>query len=277
VLTVANRGRFITELQELEYVIGIHLFRRAYNFVEAVTLVPGALGAYRRKALERVGGFDGDTLTEDFDATVRILKLGGATRSVDSVCLTEAPETWRDLYRQRLRWDRGHAQTVLKHRDVFRTPDYGFLYAVVFPVVLLSLTVVPVAGMVILGSIVVELLVGSPMRVAAFASFFTLVQLLVSVLAVRLDGGDPKLALYAPFFVIGYRQFLDVVMLKSVVDVLRSGELGWTRAARTGTLHTALVADGDAADGRADEADFGCAETTVCDAEDATETPPIQR
>ncbi|MDX1747895.1 MAG: glycosyltransferase family 2 protein, partial [Halobacteriales archaeon] len=191
-------------------------------------------------AITAVGGFDDDTLTEDFDLTVKILKLGSPTRAVESICLTEAPETLRDLYRQRLRWDRGHVQTLLKHRDVFRTPRYGFLYAIVFPILLLSLTVVPIVGMVILASIVIELLVGSPVRVLSFALIFTLGQLLVSVLAVRLQGGDPKLALYAPLFVIGYRQFLDVVMLKSVFDVLFKEDLRWTRAARTGTLHTAL-------------------------------------
>jgi cellulose synthase/poly-beta-1,6-N-acetylglucosamine synthase-like glycosyltransferase len=245
VLTVANRGRFITELQELEYVIGIHLFRRAYNFVEAVTLVPGALGAYRRKALERVGGFDGDTLTEDFDATVKLLKLGAATRTVDAVCLTEAPETWHDLYKQRLRWDRGHAMTLLKHADVFRSPRFGFLYAIAFPVVLLSMTLVPIAGMVILASIFVELAFGSIQRVVAFATFFMLLQGLVSVLALRLGGADPKLALYAPLFVIGYRQFLDIVRIKSVLDIVLNRNVRWTRPARAGTLHEALPTGSD--------------------------------
>jgi cellulose synthase/poly-beta-1,6-N-acetylglucosamine synthase-like glycosyltransferase len=245
VLTVANRGRFITELQELEYVIGIYLFRRAYNFVEAVTLVPGALGAYRRSALERVGGFDGDTLTEDFDATVKLLKLGAATRTVDAVCLTEAPETWHDLYKQRLRWDRGHAMTLSKHADVFRSPRFGFLYAIAFPIVLLSMTVVPIAGMVILVSIFVELAFGSIQRVAAFAAFFMLLQGLVSVLALRLGDNDPTLAVYAPLFVIGYRQFLDIVRIKSVLDIVLHRNVRWTRPARAGTLHEALPTESD--------------------------------
>lgn len=239
-LTVANQDSFITKLQELEYIVGIQLFRRAYDAVRAVIVVPGAFGAYRRDILDRVGGFDGDTLTEDRDATVKILKTGSATRASEALCRTEAPETWTDLYKQRLRWYRGTVQTLLKHRDVFKNPRHGYLYSLAFPMEAFTAIGVPIVGIAVIISIVAELVVGSPFRVVSLFAFFTLLQTLVSVLALRIGNDDPKLAMYAPLFVLGYRQFLDTVMLKSVKDVLTRHELGWTSPDRTGRLHTAL-------------------------------------
>ncbi|WP_424017780.1 glycosyltransferase [Halorientalis pallida] len=239
-ITIANRGQFITELQELEYVVGIQLFRRAFDLCDTVTIVPGAFGAYRRSALEDVGRFDDDTLTEDFDATIKVLKSGRITRANEALCLTEAPETWRDLYNQRLRWYRGRTQTLLKHRDVFGSPRHGILYSLAFPIELFSNALLPFVGILIVVSIVGELLFGSVMQVLALFAFFTLLQLLVSALAVRIGDGDLRLAAFAPLFVLGYRQFLDAVMLKSVLDVLAGREMGWTGPERSGELAAAL-------------------------------------
>ena len=233
---VVNRGSPIAELQELEYVVGIQLFRRAFSLAGTVIVVPGAFGAFRRHVLEEVGRFDGDTLTEDRDATVKILKAGYGAAAIDARCLTEAPETWKDLYRQRLRWYRGTVQTIRKHRDVFRRPDLGFLYSFAFPLEVFTVVGVPLAGVVIVGAIVLELLFGSVLLVVALFLFFAGLQALVSLLAVTVGDRDPRIVLYAPLFVLGYRQFLDAVMIKSTIDVLSNRELSWTSAARTGRL-----------------------------------------
>lgn len=242
-LSVANRGRLITDLQELEYLVGIQLFRRAYNVFGSVVVVPGAFGAYRRDVLESVGRFDADTLTEDRDATVKILKAGYETRAISARCLTEAPETWHDLYKQRLRWYRGTVQTLCKHWDVFRTPSLGALYGFAFPMELFSAVVVPIAGVAIVVSIVAELLYGSPTRVLLLFAFFTWLQCLVSLIAVRIADRNVSLLGYAPLFVVGYRQFLDALMLKSLADVLMDRELEWTSPERTGRLGKSLNTD----------------------------------
>lgn len=242
-LTVVNQRSVITELQEVEYIVGIQLFRRAYDAVNTVLVVPGAFGAYRRGILERIGGFDGDTLTEDRDATVKILKSGSVTRASEARCRTEAPETWTDLYKQRLRWYRGGVQTLLKHRDVFTTSSYGYLYSLAFPMEAFTAIGVPIVGIAVIISITAELLLGSVLLVVSMFVFFTLLQTLVSVLALRIGNDDLKLARYAPLFILGYRQFLDVIMLKSAIDVLTHRNLEWTSPNRTGRLHSALEDD----------------------------------
>ncbi|MFD1512551.1 glycosyltransferase [Halomarina rubra] len=235
-LTVVNQNSLLTKVQELEYIVGIQLFRRAYDAVSTVIVVPGAFGAYRRETLEAIGGFTGETLTEDRDATVEILKSGSVTKASEALCHTEAPDTLRDLYKQRLRWYRGTVQTLLKHRDVFSRPSLGYTHSLAFPMEAFTVAIVPIVSIAVLISVAVELLTGSFIRVASLFAFFTLLQTLLSVLALRLGDDDLELAVYSPLFVLGYRQFLDGVMLKSVIDVFISPDLEWTSPDRTGEL-----------------------------------------
>ncbi|TMF67426.1 MAG: glycosyltransferase family 2 protein, partial [Chloroflexi bacterium] len=82
----------------LEYVVGINLDRRFFDLVNAVSIVPGALGGFRREAIVRAGGFPRDTLAEDADLTVAIGMYGYQVRTVaDARAWTEVPATWRAL------------------------------------------------------------------------------------------------------------------------------------------------------------------------------------
>lgn len=229
---VANRGSLVTDLQALEYIIGINTFRRAFDLLGVVTVVPGCLGVFRRDVLERIGGYEADTLTEDFDATIRILKRGEQVRHSDALVYTEVPDTWGDLYRQRLRWFRGNLQTVFKHYRVIVDGTFGLLHRIAFPYVLFSMSILPALGLVVLGLVVWMVVRGSYWQVGGMFAFFAALHGLLSVLAIRIDDDDLWLSRYAPFSVIGYKQFLDAVLLKSLVDVLSGRELPWTRARR---------------------------------------------
>jgi len=229
---VSNRGSLVTNVQALEYVVGINTFRRAFDLLGIVTVVPGCLGAFRREALELVGGYDADTLTEDFDATIKLLKGGWRVHASEAVVYTEAPDTWRDLYRQRLRWFRGNFMTLAKHRDVFVDPSFGLLHRLAFPYSLLSMTFIPLAGLVVLVAMGVGLAGGLFVDLFGLMGFFVLLQVMVSLLAVEIEGEDPRLVLYSPLSVVGYKNFLDAVLLKSVLDVVRGGTLSWTSPTR---------------------------------------------
>lgn len=229
---VTNRGSLVTDLQALEYIIGINTFRRAFDLLGAVTVVPGCLGAFRRDALSVVGGYDADTLTEDFDATIQLMKLGYRIHHSDAVVYTEAPDTWRDLYRQRLRWFRGNLQTVFKHRRVIVDAEFGLLHRVAFPYVLFSMSVLPFLGLFILAVIVWSLVQGAYGQVAGMFAFFAALQAVLSVLAIEIDEDDLWLSRYAPLSILGYKQFLDGVLIKSLLDVLAREDLKWTRAVR---------------------------------------------
>ncbi|NMW26218.1 glycosyltransferase family 2 protein, partial [Rhodanobacter denitrificans] len=102
---VGNRINLITLWQALEYITAQNLERRALAALGAITVVPGAVGAWRREALERLGGFPSDTLAEDQDLTIAVQKAGYHTLfDAEAIAWTEAPDTARGLARQRFRW-----------------------------------------------------------------------------------------------------------------------------------------------------------------------------
>lgn len=241
---IGNRGSFITNLQALEYIVGINTFRRALDHVGLVSVVPGCLGAFQRDVLEDIKGYSADTLTEDFDLTIEILKRGNSVHMSEGVVYTAGPTTWRGLYRQRLRWFRGHVQTMRKHAHVFGDSQYGLVHRFVFPYAFLSVSLFPLLGIVISVFIPLAVVFGDGILVAQIALFFFLLLVVLSVIAIEIDDEARSLSVYAPLSVIGYKQFLDVILFKALYDVFSGRELEWTFAGRPEELPAdALVYD----------------------------------
>jgi len=110
----------LVKLQAYEYVISLELGRRFNSAIGTLLMISGAFGAFWRKNVTSIGEYDRDTITEDFDMTVKMRKLGKRLFfSEDAVCWTFAPETWRDWRRQRTRWTRGQIETLWKHANIF--------------------------------------------------------------------------------------------------------------------------------------------------------------
>jgi cellulose synthase/poly-beta-1,6-N-acetylglucosamine synthase-like glycosyltransferase len=236
-IKVLNRVNWLTRCQALEYVTSINIFRRALDVFGAVTVVPGALGAFRRGVLEAGGLYDRDTLAEDFDVTVKTLKSGSIVQASSyAVAYTEAPQTLKDLYRQRMRWYRGNFQTIFKHRDAFTNPRYGFLQRLGFPFILISMGFIPFAGVAVWASAAIAILNGAYTYIASTLLLFTALQTLLSLLAIEIDEEDPRLVAYAPFFVVGYKHLIDAFTIKALFDILLKRRVNWTRAERIGQI-----------------------------------------
>lgn len=118
-IKIHYRNSSLERIQALEYIVSINMFRRALDHLGIVQVVPGCLGLFERETVEKIGGFSGETVTEDFDLTLEILKQGYDIHySGNAIARTEAPTTLRGLHNQRLRWFRGTIQTLVKHRDI---------------------------------------------------------------------------------------------------------------------------------------------------------------
>jgi len=150
--------------------------------------------------LDEIQGFDPQTLTEDFDITVKVLRAGYEVRSSEARVYTEAPDTLRDLYNQRLRWYRGNYMTIFKHRGILSEPTTGFLYRFAFPLRLIELLFLPFASWVILGLIVKILLSGFVIQVVSLFVFFLSIIFLIAALGVYIEGEDWRLLWYTPLF-----------------------------------------------------------------------------
>ena len=250
---VMNRWNLLTKCQALEYISGINLFKRAFDFLGVVMIVPGALGAFRKKALSEMGNYDTNTLTEDFDTTLKVLKSGSSVQaSSNALSFTEAPTTLRDLYKQRIRWNRGNFQTMLKHRDVMSNPRLGMLHDFGYPAVILTMLISPALGMAVTAFTILALVQGMWPVIAVSFTLFVCIQTAFCALALLMEEDeDWKLLVYSPLFVIGYKQFQDFVILKSMVDVALRKNLKWTSAKRSGIISKGRRDDSTASDEKA--------------------------
>ncbi len=232
-VTVENTGSAVTNIQSLEYIIGTNIFRRALDHLGLVQVVPGCLGLFDRELVSEVGMYSDDTLTEDFDLTLSLLKQGKNVRhSSAALVRTEVPGTWRDLYKQRIRWFTGNVQAVCKHSNIFSDPDFGYLHLFMTPYILFSMVVIPLLGVVVFGAILWMLFTGSVLKLLGILTLFVLIQTLFCTLAILIEDEDLALLKYAPLTIIGFKQFLDVILFKGAFDVLRNRTVSWTHPTR---------------------------------------------
>ncbi|MFL6862167.1 MAG: glycosyltransferase [Allosphingosinicella sp.] len=252
---VGNRVNLVTRWQAVEYATAQNLERRALARLGAIMVVPGAVGAWRRAALDAAGGFPPDTLAEDQDLTLAVQRAGWrVANDPEAVAWTEAPQTLAALARQRFRWAFGTLQCLWKHRAVLREgrpaglarigmPQawlFQILFSVVSPLIDLALLVslAATAGRVAehgWAQTHTDLF-----RMAAFWTAFAAIDLVCGWVAYRLDARRerfPGLLLVAQRFV--YRQIMYGVVIRAVAAAVRGRWVGWGKLERTGRVATA--------------------------------------
>ncbi|HEY7733721.1 MAG TPA: glycosyltransferase [Nitrososphaera sp.] len=231
-IKVLNRRNLLTKCQALEYLVGINLWRRAFDIFGVVMVVPGALGAFNRKILQQAGNYDKDTLTEDFDVTIKALKCGKVVQaSSRAMAYTEAPTSLSDFYKQRIRWYRGNMQTFIKHHDVATNSRFAMLRQYGYPMTVLNMLLLPVLGVIIGAAGILAVLEGMWVFILFSFLLFTCLQFVLSSMALLIDEEDDwKMILYSPLMVVGYKHLVDFIILKGVLDVIfgRNGGLKWT-------------------------------------------------
>lgn len=126
-----NRNTFLERLQVIEYKV-IAFTRKLLEYIDGIYVVPGTAGMYRKKALEDIGGFDTNNITEDIEATWHLVHNGWKIRMcLDAIVTTEVPNKIGPWYTQRRRWALGGIQCVVKYKDVFMRR--GMLGAFIMP------------------------------------------------------------------------------------------------------------------------------------------------
>ena len=76
IVKVGNEVNLLTKWQSIEYITSQNFDRKGFAYANAITVIPGAIGAFKKDAIIAAGGFTTDTLAEDCDITIRILKAG---------------------------------------------------------------------------------------------------------------------------------------------------------------------------------------------------------
>jgi peptidoglycan-N-acetylglucosamine deacetylase len=247
---VGNRARLLARLQALEYIVAQNVDRRAAERLNAMLVVPGAIGAWRVEAVRRAGLYTGDTITEDADLTVSILR--GGWRVVfepRAVSVTEVPETVPAFLRQRLRWIFGMMQTAWKHRRAARTaPGAGWFSIPDLWVTGVALGLLaPLADLVlvaVLAGAAVDMALGRPVVTGDAAPLMLagwlalpLVDLLTALVAFGFARGErPALLLLVPLQRLLYRPLLYFTLYRAVARALAGRLAEWGKLIRLGTV-----------------------------------------
>jgi len=235
---VVNRRNLWTRLQALEYIEGLNMARRAQGFMNAVNIVPGPVGLFRRDVLIALGGFDLDTFAEDADLTLKLLTSGWKIRyEPAAIAWTEAPERLVDLIQQRYRWTRGILQTLGKHRKSFFTPlpdmplwlslmQMGF-EATIWPAM-------NVYGHLFFAYVAVAF--GMSEMLLAWWILLTLLDLVAALATVAMEEEQLSLVPYALIYRFFFILLIDVVKLCSTVEEALNLRMNWGKLERVGRI-----------------------------------------
>jgi len=249
---VGNRINVITRWQALEYVTSQNLERRELAALGCITVVPGAIGAWKREALERLGGFPLDTLAEDQDLTIALLKAGYKVL-YDSTAIgwTEAPDTLNGLVKQRFRWAYGTLQCLWKHRGVTLKPRYGMLGLVAVPQTWLFQFLFSLLAPLVDATLIWRLAMSgydvlqhpdqfdsdTLQKVLLYYFAFLVVDLVSATIALAMEKKEkwslvPWLALQR----FGYRQLMYYIVVKAVLAAAIGPLVGWGKLERKATV-----------------------------------------
>jgi cellulose synthase/poly-beta-1,6-N-acetylglucosamine synthase-like glycosyltransferase len=248
---VGNRRNLITRWQALEYVTAQNLERRALAALGAVTVVPGAVGAWRRSALDALGGYPSDTLAEDQDLTIAVQRAGWRVEFDPSArAYTEAPDTISGLLKQRFRWSFGTLQCIWKHRAAMFDTKHPVLGFVALPQIwlfqIVLTAVAPLVDLAIVWSAISSLysyhyhpLEWSPDDLARplfYWAAFIFLDLSAGALGMALERRAPWADLvWMPVQRFGYRQLMYYVVVKSIDAALHGARVGWGKLERRAT------------------------------------------
>lgn len=249
---VGNRINMVTRWQALEYIAAQNLERRALAALGVLTVVPGAVGAWRRAALIEAGGFPADTLAEDQDLTIHLQSAGWRVL-FDSSALawTEAPATFGGLSKQRFRWSYGTLQCLWKYRKLTFRPRYGALGMIALPQVWLfqiALTAIaPLADLLLVWQLVSQWIAwsehgaefqnGDLKLVGIYYVIFVAVDLAAAIFGFLMERREQWSLLW--WLVpqrFGYRQLMYYVVVRSLMTAIRGPFVGWGKLERMGTV-----------------------------------------
>jgi len=241
---VGNQINMITRWQNIEYVTSQNFDRRAFDLLNCITVVPGAIGAFRKDAVLLAGGFTTDTLAEDCDLTMRLLRNGYTIRNCTSaISYTEAPETFRQFLKQRFRWSFGVMQCFWKHRDAVFNPRYKNFGMVAMPNILIYQMILPIlaplADLILVLSLIaasIGVLVASVPHIIFYYIIFTFVDIAGAALAFAFEKENHlKLVWMLPQRLI-YRQLMYYILIKSFNKAIKGELQGWGALKRTGSV-----------------------------------------
>ena len=252
---VGNRVNLWTRWQALEYITSQNFERRALDLFDVVMVVPGAIGAWRARAVKEGGGYHTNTVAEDADLTMNLLEQGYSVIYEDrALAFTEAPVDMDGLMRQRFRWSFGILQAVFKHIGAIkqrRAMGYFALPNTIIFQILLPL-VSPLIDLMFLVAVFdyfwnryfhpMAASAASIEKLLVFFLTFLVIDFTASALAFALERkhpaskGDAWLLFHIWIQRFTYRQVFSVVLFKTIKRAIDGKPFNWDKLERTAQM-----------------------------------------
>ncbi len=252
---VGNRVNLWTRWQALEYITSQNFERRALDLFNVVTVVPGAIGAWRTGPVKAAGGYPINTVAEDADLTMNLLEQQLKVVYEDrALAFTEAPIDARGLMRQRFRWSFGILQAVWKHRLAFVRNKAMGLFAL--PNILIFQMLLPLVSpfidLMFLAGIVHYFIdrhyhpeaasAANFEKLAFYFLGFLLIDFITSSVAFSLERrhpankGDGWLLFHIWLQRFAYRQLFSIVLFKTLKRAIDGKPFNWEKLERTAMM-----------------------------------------
>jgi len=232
----AGVDNLLTKLQNYEYMIAIELGRRFTSIFNILLVISGAFGIFKKDLIKNVRTFDKDTLTEDFDLTLKFRKTRGRIRFIpDSVAYTYCPSTWSMWKRQRNRWAYGQFQTLSKNRDLLRKftikDSISFIDMYLLDIILSILFPI---GLAVLGIIAMILFASDSLHVLVYPltfvmSVFLITEFVIFLFATVYSGNFRylRLSYLVPIMTFFYRPYLRMINLRAYLRAFHNKGSEW--------------------------------------------------
>ena len=252
---VGNRVNLWTRWQALEYITSQNFERRALDLFNVVTVVPGAIGAWRTAGARAAGGYPINTVAEDADLTMSLLEQKYKVVYEDrALAFTEAPIDASGLMRQRFRWSFGILQAVWKHRLAFIRNKAMGLFAL--PNILIFQMLLPLVSpfidLMFLAGLAHYLAdrhyhpeaasAASLEKLLAYFGAFLLIDFVTSTIAFSLERrhpankGDGWLLFHIWLQRFAYRQVFSIVLAKTLKRAVDGKPFNWDKLERTAKM-----------------------------------------
>ncbi|HWH23014.1 MAG TPA: glycosyltransferase [Allosphingosinicella sp.] len=247
---------FLALVQIVEYLRAFLMARLGLGRLQALTVISGAFGLFRRQLALEVGGYSHGTVGEDMELVIKLhrhMREQGKPYRIDfipePVCWTEAPEDLTILGRQRARWQRGTLETFFKHKDMLFNPRYGRIGFIGFGQILLVDLLGPIVEVIgyvlipalfLLGLLSFEYLLAFLAITFTFGIFLSVSTLILEEIELRRLPRARDLAVLTLVSIaenFGYRQLSNFWRVRGLWQFLRKQQ-GWGQMTRRGFVRS---------------------------------------
>ncbi|HVV39096.1 MAG TPA: glycosyltransferase [Candidatus Paceibacterota bacterium] len=237
-------SRALDIFQTLEYSIGQNIDKRAFSQIGAVGIVPGPAGAWRRATILGLGGFSTDTLVEDQDLTLTVLRSGmRVVYEPEAIAYTETPHTVQNFLKQRFRWVYGTMQCFWKHKRVIAEKPGSVISLVVLPNVLIYNILLPLAYPFTDAALIFGLVFGEMHTLVLPFLLFTAFDMSYALWGVWKEPGAWRLLVAVPLQRVVYRQLLYYSVMRGVVRAFEGTGSTWNKFRKVGETKRFYVFD----------------------------------